>query len=51
VQLAFLVLLLALLAVVAVLSRMMAQRQRDANRRVELQAWQLRQLVPSHDGR
>jgi eukaryotic-like serine/threonine-protein kinase len=51
VQLAFLVLLIALLAVVAVLSRMMAQRQRDANRRVELQAWQLRQLVPSHDGR
>jgi serine/threonine protein kinase len=51
VQLAFLVLLLVLLAVVAVLSRMMAQRQRDANRRVELQAWQLRQLVPSHDGR
>ncbi|HEX4454172.1 MAG TPA: serine/threonine-protein kinase [Kofleriaceae bacterium] len=49
VQLAFLVLLFALLAVVAVLSRMMAQRQRDANRRVELQAWQLRQLVPSHD--
>jgi eukaryotic-like serine/threonine-protein kinase len=47
VQLAFLVLLIALLAVVAVLTRMMARRQRAANRRVELQAWQLRQLVPT----
>lgn len=46
VQVAFAVLLVALLAVVAVLSRMMAQRQRRAARRFELQAWQLRQLVP-----
>jgi eukaryotic-like serine/threonine-protein kinase len=45
VQLAFALLLVALLVVVAVLSRMMAHRQRDASRRVELQAWHLRQLV------
>jgi len=46
VQIAFAVLLVALLAVVAVLSRMMAERQREASRRFELQAWHLRQLVP-----
>jgi serine/threonine-protein kinase len=45
VQLAFALLLVALLVVVAVLSRAMAQRQHEANRRVELQAWHLRQLV------
>jgi serine/threonine-protein kinase len=45
VQFAFALLLVALLAVVAVLSRMMAQRQHEANRRIELQAWHLRQLV------
>jgi len=47
VQVAFALLLVALLAVVALLSRMMAERQRDASRRVELQAWHLRQLVPA----
>ena len=49
VQVAFAVLLVVLLAVVAMLSRSMAQRQRAASRRVELQAWHLRQLVPSRD--
>jgi len=47
VQIAFALLLISLLAVVALLSRMMAQRQRDASRRAEMQAWHLRQLVPS----
>ena len=46
VQFAFaLQLLVAVLAIVAPLSRMMAQRQHDVSRRVELQAWHLRQLV------
>ena len=45
VQLAFALLLVVLLAVVALLSRAMAVRQREANLRVELQAWHLRQLV------
>ncbi|MDB4952682.1 MAG: Serine/threonine protein kinase PrkC, regulator of stationary phase [Myxococcales bacterium] len=51
VQVAFALLLVALLAVVAVLSRQMAKRQREASSKVELQAWHLRQLVPSRDGR
>jgi serine/threonine-protein kinase len=46
-QLAFALLLVALLTVVAVLSRMMADRQREASLRLELQAWQVRQLVPA----
>ena len=45
VQFAFAMLLVAVLVVVSLLSRMMAQRQREASRRVELQAWHLRQLV------
>ncbi|HSK04376.1 MAG TPA: hypothetical protein VK932_24145, partial [Kofleriaceae bacterium] len=45
VQLAFAAVLLALVAITAVLLRSMATRQRDATRRIELQAWQLRQLV------
>jgi hypothetical protein len=47
VQIAFAMLLVAVLVVVAVLSRMMAARQREASRSVELQAWHLRQLVPT----
>jgi serine/threonine-protein kinase len=45
VQLAFAAVLLALVAITAVLLRSMATRQRDATRRIELRAWQLRQLV------
>jgi len=47
VQLAFAVLLVALVAVVAVLSRTIATRQREATQRLELQAWHLRQIVPT----
>jgi serine/threonine-protein kinase len=47
VQLAFAVLLVTLVAVVAVLSRTIATRQREATRRLELQAWHLRQIVPT----
>ena len=47
VQIAFALLLVALIAVVAVLSREMAKRRREASHSVELQAWHLRQLVPS----
>ena len=46
VQIAFVVLLFSLVTVVALLSRTMALRQRDATRKLELQAWHLRQLVP-----
>ncbi len=47
VQLAFVALLVALIAIVALLSRTLAMRNRDVTRRIELQAWQLRQLVPA----
>ncbi len=47
VQLAFAVLLVTLVAVVAVLSRALAMRQREATRALELQAWHLRQIVPT----
>jgi hypothetical protein len=47
VQLAFAGLLLALVVVVAVLTRGMARAQRTAARPVELQAGHLRQLVPT----
>ncbi|HEY0994105.1 MAG TPA: hypothetical protein VGD80_43915, partial [Kofleriaceae bacterium] len=47
VQLAFVALLIILLTVVGLLSRVLAQRQRDATRRLELQAWHLEQVVPS----
>ena len=47
VQLAFAVLLVILVAVVAALSRTIARRQREATRRLELQAWHLRQIVPT----
>jgi serine/threonine protein kinase len=47
VQVAFAVLLVTLVAVVAVLSRTIATRQREATRRLELQAWHLRQIVPT----
>jgi hypothetical protein len=45
-QLAFAMLMVSLVGVVAVLSRALAMRQRDATRKLELQAWQLRQIVP-----
>ncbi len=47
VQAAFVVLLIVLPAIVGVLSRGLAKRQRDAARKLELQAWHLRQIVPS----
>jgi hypothetical protein len=47
VQLAFAMLLVVLLAVVGLLSRGLATRQRDATRKLELAAWHLRQVVPS----
>lgn len=47
VQLAFALLMVVLLVVVALLTRMMAERQHAASRQIELQAWHLRQLVPS----
>jgi hypothetical protein len=40
-------LLVGLLAVVGLLSRSMAKRQREATRRLELHASHLRQVVPS----
>lgn len=45
VQLANALLLVSLLAVISLLSRLMAERQREASKRAELQAWHLRQLV------
>jgi serine/threonine-protein kinase len=47
VQLAFAMLLVVLLAVVGVLSRGLAKRQREATRKLELHAWHLRQVLPS----
>ena len=47
VQLAFAALLVVLVAVVALLTRVLAVRQRDATRKLELQAWHLRQIVPT----
>ncbi|MEO8699336.1 MAG: serine/threonine-protein kinase [Kofleriaceae bacterium] len=47
VQLAFALLLVSLVGVVALLSRTLAVRQRDATRKLELQAWHLRQILPS----
>jgi hypothetical protein len=49
IQIAFAVSLVALLGIVAVLSRMMAQRQRDAARKLEMAAWHMRQLVPQSE--
>jgi eukaryotic-like serine/threonine-protein kinase len=49
IQIAFALSLLALLGVVAVLSRMMAERQRNAARQLEIAAWHMRQLVPQSD--
>ena len=46
VQLAFALLLVVLMAVVALLSRMLARRQHEASRSVEMQAWHLRQILP-----
>ena len=47
VEVSFAVLLVGLLAVVGLLSRGMARRQREATRQLELHAWHLRQVVPS----
>jgi serine/threonine-protein kinase len=47
VQVAFAMLLVVLLAVVGVLSRGLAKRQREATRKLELHAWHLRQVLPS----
>jgi hypothetical protein len=47
VQLAFAMLLVLLLALVGLLSRGLAMRQRNATRKLELQAWHLRQVVPT----
>ncbi|MCX5744152.1 MAG: hypothetical protein NT062_16810, partial [Proteobacteria bacterium] len=46
-QLAFAALLVSVLGIVALLARNLAMRQRDIARRIELQSWQLRQLVPA----
>ncbi len=50
VQLAFALLLVALVGIVALLARGMALRQRGATRALELQAWHLRQILPSSEG-
>ena len=47
IQVACASLLVALLAVVGILSRTIASRQRDAAHQLELQAWHLRQILPS----
>jgi serine/threonine-protein kinase len=47
VQIAFAILLVVLLALVGLFSRGLAQRQRDATRKLELHAWHLRQVVPT----
>ena len=46
VQLAMALVLVCLIGVVAALTRGLAMRQREAARKLELQAWQLRQIVP-----
>ena len=46
VQLAMALVLISLIGVVAVLTRGLAMRQREAARKLELHAWQLRQIVP-----
>jgi hypothetical protein len=47
VQLAFAVLLVLNAAIVAVLLRSMATRQREVTKQIELHAWHLRQVVPT----
>jgi len=49
VQLSFASLILVFVVLVAVLVRGMANQQRQAARTIELQAWHLRQLVPTRD--
>ncbi|MFN0247717.1 MAG: serine/threonine-protein kinase [Kofleriaceae bacterium] len=46
VQLAFALLLVLLISVVALLTRVLAVRQREAAHKLELQAWHLRQILP-----
>ncbi|HWO26500.1 MAG TPA: serine/threonine-protein kinase [Kofleriaceae bacterium] len=47
VQFAFAALLVVLVVVTGILSRTIALRHREATRRLELQAWHLRQIVPT----
>src|SRR5262249_23022958 len=47
VQLAFAILLVTLIAVVAVLARAIAHRHREVTRQLEVQAWHLRQILPA----
>ena len=49
IQLAFGLSFVALLGIVAMLTRMMAARQREAARQLETTAWHLRQLVPHEE--
>ena len=51
VQVAFATMLVALVTIVALLTRGMALRQRQATRSLELQAWHLRQILPTHSAR
>ena len=51
VQVAFAAMLVALVMIVALLTRGMALRQRQATRSLELQAWHLRQILPTHSAR
>ncbi len=51
VQVAFAAMLVALVTIVALLTRGMALRQRQATRSLELQAWHLRQILPTHSAR
>jgi serine/threonine-protein kinase len=51
VQIAFAAMLLGLVSIVALLTRGMALRQRQATRSLELQAWHLRQILPTHSAR
>ncbi|MBS1122377.1 MAG: Serine/threonine protein kinase PrkC, regulator of stationary phase [Deltaproteobacteria bacterium] len=46
-QIAFALLLVSLVGVVGALSRAIATRHRDAMRRLEIQAWHLRQILPA----
>jgi hypothetical protein len=46
VQLAFALLLVVLISVVALLTRVLAVRQREAAHKLELHAWHLRQILP-----
>jgi hypothetical protein len=49
-QIAFGLLLVTLVVIVAFLSRAIAIRHRDATRRLEVQAWHMRQILPTTAG-